>query len=105
MDLSDYNGNLEQWFLKREQTEFPDNVPYVSNYISIVHLLSKIQDEVNAGADIIDKQTLTRHDSTHIKKVITQVSALVEAKSVVISPFEAFQLLLAIQIHDIKNIE
>lgn len=98
-------NDLENWFLSQEQTAFPDKIEYVANYKSIVEKLKSIQDEVNAGADRTDNQTLTKHGESHIKKVIEQVSSLLAPDDITITPFEAFQLLLAIQIHDIKNAE
>lgn len=105
MDLSQHENNIEKWFLNQPQDRFPDQFPYVTKYLSAAWDLLEVQKEVNAGADFIDKQTLTRHDDTHIKRVIDIVSNLLSAKAVEITPYEGFILLLAIQIHDIKNIE
>lgn len=105
MDLSGFKNNLEQWFLKREQKEFPDNVDYVGDYKTIVSKLKPIHDQVNAGADFTDQSTLTRHDKSHINKVIHQISKLISYCNASITPYETFHLLIAVQIHDIKNIE
>ena len=105
MDLKSSNYNIEQWFINRPQTEFPDEIDYVSNYKSIVDKLEPIHKQVNAGADFTDKTTLTRHDISHINKVIKKISHLLSYRSAKLSPYEVFILLVAVQIHDIKNID
>jgi hypothetical protein len=105
MDLKEFKYNFEQWFLKRPQEEFPDNVDYVGDYKTIISKLQPIHEQVNAGADFTDKSTLTRHDKSHIYKVIRQISKLLSYDKASISAYEAFHLLVAVQIHDIKNIE
>jgi len=105
MDLSEFNNNLEQWFIHRNQSEFPNNVNYVNDYKTIVEKLKPVHDQVNAGADFTDNSTLTRHDSSHINKVIQHISKLLSYEKAEITPYEAFHLLIAVQIHDIKNIE
>ena len=105
MDLSGYNNNLEQWFIERAQSEFPDGVDYVANYRSVVSKLKDIHLQVNAGADFTDETTLTRHDASHIARVIYQISKLLSYEKATISCYEAFHLLIAVQIHDIKNSE
>lgn len=104
MDFSKYS-NLEKWFLDRKPSDFPDNNDYVANYRAIVNKLKTVHEEVNAGADITDEGTLTRHDLSHINRVIFQISRLLSYARAEISAFETFHLLVATQIHDIKNIE
>lgn len=105
MDLSEHDNNIEKWFINRTYSEFPDKVDYVSNYKSIIDRLEPIHKDVNAGADFTDKTTLTRHDSSHLARVIQQISALLSYEKAQITPYEAFHLLVAVQIHDILNIE
>jgi len=105
MDLSNHNNNIEKWFISRAQSDFPDSVDYGSNYKSVVDKLKNIHSEVNAGADFTDETTLTRHDSSHIARVIFQISKLLLYDKVDITAYEAFHLLVAVQIHDVKNIE
>lgn len=105
MDLSEFKCNLEQWFINRPQNEFPDNVDYVGDYKTIIGKLQTIHSQVNAGADFTDHTTLTRHDKSHIYKVIQQISKLLSYQKASITAYEAFHLLIAVQIHDIKNIE
>lgn len=104
MDLSQYNNNLEAWFLARKSTEFPDGIDYVAKYIAIADALKKVHKEVTAGADATDETSLTWHDLSHINKVIQQASHLLSYSSAKITEYEAFVLLVAIQIHDVKNI-
>lgn len=105
MDLSNFGGNIENWFLARTKEEFPDNMDYVSIYNSILIPLKKIHKQVTEGADESDGTSLTWHDESHINKVIKQASKLLSYSSCIIKPYEVFVLLVAIQIHDIKNIE
>ncbi|MFA5770963.1 MAG: hypothetical protein WC894_05735 [Patescibacteria group bacterium] len=105
MDFTIFNNSLECWFINRQQSEFPDSTDYVGNYRAIVNKLKEVHSEVNAGADFKDETTLTRHDSSHINKVIYQISKLLSYEAAKISPFETFHLLVAVQIHDVKNIE
>jgi len=105
MDFTQFNDNLECWFINRRQSEFPDSADYVGNYKAVVSKFKEIHSEVNAGADFKDETTLTRHDASHINRVICQISKLLSYKEAKITPFEAFHLLVAVQIHDVKNIE
>lgn len=105
MNLSAHNNNIEHWFLDRKPVEFPESKDYVSTYTSIAQALKKIHKQVTAGADLTDNTSLTWHDESHINKVISQASRILQYKDVELSPFEVFTLLVAIQIHDVKNIE
>lgn len=104
MDLSKYNLNIEDWFLSREQSDFPDGTKYVDNYKSICGALRKVHKEVTEGADFTDDTSLTWHDESHVKKVIKQASRLLSYSSTQITAYETFALLVAIQIHDVMNI-
>jgi hypothetical protein len=99
------NDNIEQWFIHRRQSDFPDSTDYVTKYKEIVNNLKTIHDQVNAGADFVNETTLTRHDNSHIYRVLSQISKLLSYEKAEITAYEAFHLLVAIQIHDIKNIE
>ncbi|QJD81695.1 HD domain-containing protein [Spirosoma rhododendri] len=105
MDFSKHKGNFEQWFLSLNADEFPSSTDYVSTYSTIASKLKPVHSQVNLGADSNDGTSLTWHDESHIKKVIKQVSRLLSYDQATITPFESFVLLVAIQIHDIKNIE
>ena len=105
MELKKHNDSLEEWFLQSKPSDFPDSISLVSKYEEIVKALKPVHKQVTAGADFSDGTSLTWHDESHIKKVIKQVSKLVRYKDADITRFEAFVLLVAIQIHDIKNIE
>lgn len=106
MNLTEYNGSIEEWFLKQGKAAFPDDGNnYITKYGEIVQALKPVHKSVTAGADSKDGTSLTWHDESHIKRVIKQVSKLLEYTDAKISPYEAFALLVAIQIHDVKNIE
>ncbi len=105
MDLANHEGDIEQWFLSQPKNSFPDNIDYVSTYKTILEKLRPVHRQVNIGANETDDMSLTWHDESHIKKVIKQTSKLLSYKDAIITPFEAFVLLVAIQIHDLKNIE
>ena len=105
MNLKKYNNDIEQWFLSRKQPDFPDTVDYVTKYKEIISNLKQIHEQVNAGADFTDDTTLTRHDKSHINRVIKQISSLLCYEQADITAYEAFHLLVAVQIHDIKNID
>lgn len=104
MDLTKYNSNLENWFLKRQPNDFPDNKEYVSDYKSIKKALNSIHKEVTMGADYTDGTSLTWHDESHVKRVIEQASKLISYDNANITAYEVFVLLVAIQIHDVMNI-
>ena len=105
MDLKDYNYNIVNWFLDKTINDFPDGKNYVIIYQNIVEALKQVHKSVTAGADFSDGTSLTWHDESHINKVIKQASKLLCYRDMGITPFETFVLLVAIQIHDIKNIE
>lgn len=105
MNLSPHNNSIEKWLLSKTKSDFPDSLDYATKYQEIVNLLEPVHAQVNAGADFTDKTTLTRHDKSHINRVITQISKLLGYAQADVTPFEAFHLLVAVQIHDIKNIE
>lgn len=104
MDLNLHQGNIEKWFLSLSATEFPDHSDYVGTYRTIIKALIPVHKVVTAGADISDGTSLTWHDESHIKKVIMQASRLISYSDAILSPMEAFALLVAIQIHDVKNV-
>lgn len=106
MDLTFHNNNIETWFLDRKHSDFPeDGNDYIANYNVIKVKLRPIHKQVTAGADSVDMTSLTWHDASHIDKVIKQASKLLSYAHTNITAFEAFVLLVAIQIHDIKNIQ
>ena len=103
MDLINFK-NLEQWFLTLKSDVFPGNEDYVSYYNTLKGKLAPIQKQVTQGADSTDLTSLTWHDQSHINTVLEQASSLLKySKSHKLSPFEAFILLVAIQIHDVMN--
>lgn len=104
MDLSGYQSNIENWFLKRQKCEFPNNVDYVTQYKSIKDSFQGVLKEVTLGANATDETSLTWHDESHNDRVIVQASKLLSYDLAKITAYETFILLVAIQIHDIMNI-
>lgn len=105
MDLIKFDNSIETWFFERENREFPDSQDYISLYKTIKSKLEAIHPDVSRGADITDETTLTKHDISHINKVIENISKLLSYKHANINAYEAYHLLIAVQIHDIANIE
>ncbi len=97
------SGNLESWFLDQKPEVFPNGEDYVAFYKTLLEKLKNIQRQVTQGADVTDGTSLTWHDQSHINTVISQATALLSYSEAKISPFEAFILLISIQLHDIMN--
>jgi hypothetical protein len=101
------NGKtLEDWFSTQPFRDniFPYNKDYRTDYAFIKSTLNQwVQPYVNSGSMINDRGYLTDHGPEHIKKVILRASQLIE-DFYEISEYEAFILLVAIQIHDVGNI-
>lgn len=80
-----------------------------SLYESIVRRAGPVHDEVVAGALLaqagINAVYLTGHGRDHVKRVIERASDLVVAREASLDPAEIFTLLVAIQAHDVGNIE
>jgi hypothetical protein len=105
MNLKDHQNSIESWLLSKNENDFPNKINYANTYNEVKRALKKVHKEVTAGADFTDHTSLTWHDESHIDRVITQASKLLSYSDVNITPYEAFVLLVAIQIHDVKNIE
>ena len=95
--------HLEPWFLQLPPSSFPGSEDYVAFYKTLKEKLRPIHKQVTAGADYTDGTSLTWHDDSHIEKVIQKASELLTYKNASVSPFEAFILLVSIQLHDIMN--
>lgn len=63
-----------------------------------------IHESVVAGAAAHDGGMLTDHGPKHIARVAVMASSLVDQMATKLSAYEAFLLLVAIQIHDVGNI-
>ncbi len=102
MDFKKHN-NLENWFLSLPPEDFPNGEDFVTLYKTLKLKLQAVQRQVTQGADATDGTSLTWHDQSHIDMVVQQASCLLAYKEAKITPFEAFILLVAIQIHDVMN--
>lgn len=105
MNLQEYNNSIEDWLLAKNKNDFPGKINFAKTYEEIKRKLEDVHKQVTAGADATDDTSLTWHDESHIQRVIKQASKLLSYDGVKITAYESFVLLVAIQIHDIKNIE
>lgn len=101
-----FNNNtteLESWFLAQTIDSSSFGFDLQKTYQIVVEKLDPVHKQVNAGADHTDGTSLTWHDKSHVTRVMQQASRLLSYADATISPYEAFVLLIAIQIHDIGN--
>lgn len=99
-----FNGkSIENWFCsQRDEPEYKD---YVINYNSIKKKLAPIHDEVKSVVAKIDPSIfLNAHGVSHIKMVIEKATMLLSNEGVILTAYEMYFLLLAIQFHDIGHI-
>lgn len=81
-------------------------VDYLSRYIALSeHLDREVHPKVNAGASAMDSIWLTDHGPEHIATVISRMDDLTyQHGRYVVSPYEAYILLVAAHMHDIGNV-
>jgi hypothetical protein len=94
--------NIESWFLEQHIDKFPGNLDYIANYRTIKAFMnSEVHPEIKAMVmTFIPEMYLNDHGEKHIKKVIDKASEIIDISENVLSPYEVFFLLVAIQIHD-----
>jgi hypothetical protein len=101
---------LDEWFLSYERhksyTEFPHNDNYFTKYKATSEELHKwVHNEVVSGANSNDHSFLTNHGSDHINTLILRATQFLEDnKSITLTKFEVYVLLMAIHFHDVGNI-
>ena len=100
------NSKLAQYLRKDEDHgSFPNpDINYFERFVQIDNWLNKeIHPHVNQGATAIDSIWLTDHGPDHIATVIRRISDLVFPQCV-LTPYEAYILLIASHFHDIGNV-
>jgi len=101
------NGlKLDEWFMGIQSfNDFPNGINYPAKYTTISDKLNRwVHPFVNTGAMINKSGYLTDHGPAHIAMVITRVTQLIADTAIILNPYEAFILLMAIHIHDVGNI-
>jgi hypothetical protein len=94
--------NIENWFLNQQTSDFPSKSDYVANYRAIKKYMDEhIHEEIKAMVKtFIPEMYLNNHGTKHIAKVIEKASEIIDITRRVITPYETYFLLVAIQIHD-----
>jgi hypothetical protein len=94
--------NIEDWFLDLKPESFPNSFDYVARYKLIRDFMnSNIHAEIKSiVAQKVPETYLNDHGEKHIKKVIEKASEIFANNFKLLSPYEVFFLLIAIQIHD-----
>lgn len=96
--LRDHPKNDSSFPLK--DTDYHDRFRHLDNYLN-----KKIHPFINQGAAAHDDGWLTDHGVQHITTVIQRTSDLaIKDGKTVLTPYEAFLLLVAIHFHDIGNV-
>jgi len=100
------NQNIEEWFLEQSSGVFPNSGDYVSKYKIIRdYMNAQIHSEIKSiVVQLIPEIYLNDHGEKHVKKVIEKASEIININESILSPYEVFFLLLAIQIHDAGHI-
>lgn len=98
--------NIEDWFLQLTPDKFPNSNDYAARFITIRDFMNNnIHAEIKS---IVVKKVpeiyLNDHGEKHIKKVIEKASEILTNNFGLLSPYEFFFLLVAIQIHDAGHI-
>ena len=82
-----------------------DKIDYYDQFIHIDNYLNReIHPLVNVGAAAREPMWLTDHGSEHIATVIRRAGDLVFTEECVLTPYEAYILLVAAHFHDIGNV-
>ena len=93
--------------IKRSASDksFPEELDYFDRFRRIDDYLNEnVHPYVNQGAAAIEPIWLTDHGSGHITTVMQRASDLTFIPESVLSPYEAYVLLLAIHFHDVGNV-
>jgi hypothetical protein len=99
------NGQLlDAWLLSRQDSDIPDITGDVrTRYAEFARQMVPVHEVVVSGAQLIDGGLLTGHGIAHINRVIQRASQLLEATELVLTSYEVFLLLVAINLHDAGN--
>lgn len=104
----DYQGheNIEQWFLNIPKEKFKNQKDYPKIYSLTKDLLNtQVHSEIKAIAcSIIPDEFLNNHGEGHVNTVISRASDIIQIFDFDLTPYEAFLLLMGIQLHDAGHI-
>jgi hypothetical protein len=94
--------NIEKWFLDQPKTSFPSKSDYVANYRAIKNYMDEqIHEEIKSMVKtFIPEMYLNNHGTKHIATVIDKASEIINISNQILTPYETYFLLVAIQIHD-----
>lgn len=73
---------VEEWFLKKNINDFPNNFDYVTKYQAIKQAVTNHLKDATRGGDNFDGISLTWHDESHINTVIKRATKLLNIKNV-----------------------
>ena len=102
---------LDEWLGTQPHKWFPGGENYANRFTTIASEIKKIAREIDRAAlvaelrkektPIEDVVYLTHHGPDHVENVIRRASDLVLSSGSMVSPYEAYLLLVGILIHDI----
>jgi hypothetical protein len=97
---------LDEWLKKRRTGDFRDlKTNYVARYNALEDFLRKdVHPLVSLGAAVKDGIFLNDHGPAHVATVIKRASELISNDTCILTAYEVYILLAAIQLHDIGNI-
>ena len=101
-------GTLQDWFYKKKEKSFPSQKDYVSKYKAFKEFLDReVHPEIKPVMSREEPEMyLNDHSEKHVAMVIEKATYLLSGLSDknILTPYEAFILLAAIQIHDAGHI-
>lgn len=97
---------LDEWLKKRHAADFGNlKTNYVARYSALEDFLKKdVHPLVAIGPAVAEHVFLNDHGPAHVATVIKRASELVSTETCVLTAYEVYILLAAIQLHDIGNI-
>lgn len=100
------NQTIEEWFRKCQPRDLRElKTDYVARYNAFADYVEKeIHPLVAVGAAVNNGVFLNAHGKPHVDSVIKRASQLIETESCVLSAYEVYFLLTAVQLHDVWNI-
>jgi hypothetical protein len=98
--------SIEEWFQKCQPRDFWDlKTDYVARYNAFADLVIKeVHPLVAVGVAAEDGYFLNEHGAPHVTCVIKRASSLISTETCILSAYEVYILLVAIQLHDVWNI-
>jgi hypothetical protein len=104
--MKDPKFNIEDFFLSFKKEKFPNDFDYSAKYKTIKEFMdNKVHSEIKSMVtQKVPAIYLNDHGEKHIKKVIEKASELISRDTTILTPYEIFFLLVAIQIHDAGHV-